>query len=101
MTICKIEQQEAGGPYPRTCPTCRLGRCHFGRDNIGRREHAEALVAELEGLRARLADLTDAAQTILDHGTIWRDRHRRDREFQAPLWTRERLAQALKETTHD
>ena len=60
-----------------------------------------ALRAELEGLRARLADLTDAVHTILDHGTIRRGRRRRDREFQAPLWTRERLEQALKETTHD
>ncbi len=65
MTICKIEQQEAGGPYPRTCPTCKLGRCHFGRDAIGRREHAEALVAEIEALRAeveRLREVADAAR---------------------------------------
>jgi hypothetical protein len=30
MSICQIEERRAGRPYPRTCPTCRLGPCQRG-----------------------------------------------------------------------
>ena len=46
MTICSQEEREAGRPYPRTCPTCKLGKCH---------KYGGTPLALIDGLRAELA----------------------------------------------
>ena len=44
MSICQIEEKQAGRSYPRTCPTCKLGKCSKGHDY----ESMRALIKELE-----------------------------------------------------
>jgi len=30
MMTCQIEKMNSGGPYPRSCPECKLGPCKHG-----------------------------------------------------------------------
>jgi len=58
MTICQIEELEAGRGYPRTCPTCLLtGVC-------AKRLDRKALMADRDTLTARVAELEAALQRI-------------------------------------
>lgn len=51
MSVCQIEERDAGRAYPRTCPTCGLGKsCAKGLD----RKSQAARIAELEAENARL-----------------------------------------------
>ncbi|MFA7408269.1 MAG: hypothetical protein WCY93_10695 [Anaerolineaceae bacterium] len=51
MTLCRIEEQDAGRDIPRTCPTCGLsGKCHRGLDLEGARIQAASYKEELEKL---------------------------------------------------
>jgi len=53
MSICQIEEREAGRSYPRTCPTCRLtGPCAKGLDRKALRDRIEALEAEVRKWQA-------------------------------------------------
>jgi len=48
MSVCQIEERDAGRGYPRTCPTCGLsGVCFKGLDRRGLMARIEALEAEL------------------------------------------------------
>ena len=58
MSICQIEEREAGRSYPRTCPTCTLkGPCAKGLDHEGLKSEADALRAEINQLRKALSDV--------------------------------------------
>lgn len=53
MSICQIEEKDAGRAYSRTCPTCGLGSCTKG---LGRK----SLLARIRTLEAENAALREA-----------------------------------------
>ena len=54
MSVCAIEEREAGRGYPRTCPTCKLaGPCVKGLDRKGMVDRIEALTARADQLESQ------------------------------------------------
>ena len=52
MSVCQIEERDAGRPYPRTCPTCGLGKsCAKGLNRKSQADRIAELEAENERLR--------------------------------------------------
>jgi hypothetical protein len=60
MSVCQIEERDAGRSYPRTCPTCKLsGTCAKGLDRKSMFARIEALEAELEEARSVILECLD------------------------------------------
>ena len=60
MSICQREERAAGRPYPRTCPTCKLGPCSRSTMTTDPKD------AEI----ARLRDAIEKAEQQADYGQI-------------------------------
>jgi hypothetical protein len=76
MSTCQIEERDAGRSYPRTCPSCGLGKggCTKGLDREGLRARIAALEAQLaEAWRKEgfLAEKLKQAETERD---TWKER---------------------------
>ena len=49
MSICSLEEREAGRSYPRTCPTCGLNGCtKFGKTPLNDSLHKDKKILDLE-----------------------------------------------------
>ena len=65
MTVCKIEEREAGRNYPRTCPTCKLaGPCAKGLDRKAMISRIEPLAEERDALAEKLAKAQEENKTL-------------------------------------
>ena len=76
MTICQMEELDAGRSYPRTCPTCGIsGNCTNGLSR-------KSLIADRAEWKARAEKAESALKILVDlnenyspfGGEIYRDR---------------------------
>ncbi|GHC12728.1 hypothetical protein GCM10007291_07540 [Gemmobacter nanjingensis] len=68
--LCQREERAAGRPYPRTCPTCKLGPCQKDqpRTLIGE----NAIIAAKDAEIARLTAVLDKVSNDLMHADMRR-----------------------------